>query len=87
MGVTKIHLEPEAQMNLPWTILARHERAELWQQDRLDPGGNPVTLWRGATFLRLQGGERRQTPEAPLFRTREEGEEWFALVTTGEGAN
>lgn len=62
----------------PWTILKQHEKAELWRQDRLDPAGNPVTVYKGATFLRLPGGERRQTPDAPNFSTQAEGEAWFA---------
>jgi hypothetical protein len=72
--------------NRPWTLLKSHPKAELWRQDRLDPGGNPVTLYRGSTFLKLPGGERRKTPEDPAFGTLAEGEAWFAAVTGAAGS-
>jgi hypothetical protein len=63
--------------NRPWTLLKSHERAELWRQDRLDPAGDPVIIYRGSTFMRLPNGERRQTPESHAFGTLAEGEAWF----------
>lgn len=63
----------------PWTLLKSHHKAELWKQDRPDPAGNPTTVYRGATFMTLPGGVRRQTPDAPNFGTQAEGEAWFAF--------
>ena len=67
----------------PWTLLQRHEKAELWRQDRLDPGGNPVAIFHGSTFMEI-GGQRRQTPERPTFSSQAEGEAWFGRVIATE---
>lgn len=70
----------------PWTLLKSHARAELWRQDRLDPSGNPVSLYRGSTFIELPGGERRKTPDNAVFRTLADGEAWFSLKTGADVA-
>ncbi len=63
-----------------------HPRAELWRQDRNDPSGNPVSIYRGSTFLQLPNGERRMTPVDLSFRTLAEGEAWF-ILNCGTGAD
>jgi hypothetical protein len=63
--------------NRPHTVLKQHEKAELWRQDRLDPSGNPVSIYYGATFIRLPNGERRQTPDKPAFSSAAQGEAWY----------
>jgi hypothetical protein len=64
-----------------WTLLRRHPKAELWRQDRQDPSGQPISIFRGSVFVELPGGERRKTPDDPIFSTFEEGAAWFDRAT------
>lgn len=66
----------------PWTILKSHPKAEIYRQDRLDPAGNPVSIFHGATFVEVEG-RRMQTPDRPSWGSQVEAEAWFGKQTEG----
>lgn len=61
----------------PWTLLRQSRTAELWRQDLTNPSGEPITQYRGSTFIVLEEGERRKTPEDPAFGDLAAAGAWY----------
>ena len=72
-----------ASTERPWTILKKEGLFELWRQDRPDPAGSPIVIYRGTVFM-MVGGERRQTPEQPTFTDLAKAEAWFNAKVGGD---
>ena len=58
-------------------LLRSSDNAELWLWEKDAPDGSTTfTMWRSKIFIEV-GGYRKQTPDDPIFQTREEGDSWF----------